>query len=343
MSAHLTPKENYLRCLDGDIPEYIPAASFGPMPGATEPVPNILFTPTYLAGHRFADVKDIWGVTWVGNDEAMGGRLPEPGNFILDDITRWRDVIKAPDISGIDWEGMIKKQLDQYESMHCTRETTAISLDLHFGFFMDLVSFMGFENGMIAMFEEPEEVHALLDYLCTFFESVADKVVPILNPDIIALADDVCSWRAPFVSEEMWRELILPYHDRIAKYGRDRGLHIAMHCCGEAMELIQSWKDIGVDHWNPAQTSNDLDAVKAKYGNSMVIQGGFDGRGRLLEPDVTEEELRNAVRDTINRLAPGGGYCWSGMIMGLRGDERTAWKNGIIQDEAKKLCADFYK
>ena len=94
MSAHLTPKENYLRCLDGDIPEYIPAASFGPMPGAKEPVANILFTPTYLAGHRFADVKDIWGVTWVGNDEAMGGRLPEPGNFILDDITRWRDVIK---------------------------------------------------------------------------------------------------------------------------------------------------------------------------------------------------------------------------------------------------------
>ena len=31
------------------------------------------------------------------------------------------------------------------------------------------------------------------------------------------------------------------------------------------------------------------------------------------------------------------------MIMGLRGDERTAWKNKIIQDEAKKLCADFYK
>ena len=41
------------------------------------------------------------------------------------------------------------------------------------------------------MSEEPEEVHALMDYLCTFFESVAEKVVPILQPDIIALADEI--------------------------------------------------------------------------------------------------------------------------------------------------------
>ena len=199
----LTEKENYLMTLRGEVPEWVPRnmyASPGHPPDTGMAMPSIMFGEMTPTGR-----KDIWGVEFVATKETGGMALPVPGKFLLDDITKWRDVIKAPDISGIDWEGMIKKQLDQYESMGCTRETTAISLDLHFGFFMDLVSFMGFENGMIAMSEEPEEVHALLDYLCTFFESVADKVVPILNPDIIALADDVCSWRAPFVSEAMWR------------------------------------------------------------------------------------------------------------------------------------------
>ncbi len=343
MSAHLTPKENYLRCLDGGVPEYVPLFSFGPMPGDTEPVCNILMMPEILAQHRGGSNVDVWGVTWVGNAEGNNGRLPEPGNFILDDITRWRDVIKAPDFSHVDWEAMIKKQLDGYAAMGCTRETTAISLDLHFGFFMDLVSFMGFENAMIAMYEEPEEVAALMDYLCTFFESVAEKVVPILQPDIIALADDACSERSPFISEELYRTLVLPYHDRIARFGRDRGLHIAMHCCGRADEFVQDWVDIGVDHWNPAQTSNDLDGIKKKYGNRLVLQGCFDGRHRLSEPDVTEEELRQAVRDTFDRYAVGGGYCWAGNIMGLPGDEQTRWKNSVMKDEARKYGAVFYK
>ena len=95
-------------------------------------------------------------------------------------------------------------------------------------------------------------------------------------------------------------------------------------------------------------TRMNVDAIVDPTDRWYSGSGGSDlaihtAAGPELEADVTEEELRNAVRDTINRLAPGGGYCWSGMIMGLRGDERTAWKNGIIQDEAKKLCADFYK
>ena len=74
-----------------------------------------------------------------------------------------------------------------------------------------------------------------------------------------------------------------------------------------------------------------------------MLQGCFDGRHRLADPDVTEEELRQAVRDTFDRYAVGGGYCWAGNIMGLPGDELTKWKNSVMKDEARKYGAVFYK
>ena len=39
--------------------------------------------------------------------------IPEPGNFILDDITKWRDVIKAPEVPDVDWEAMAKADFEK--------------------------------------------------------------------------------------------------------------------------------------------------------------------------------------------------------------------------------------
>jgi hypothetical protein len=38
---------------------------------------------------------DIWGVDYTATESTDGMALPTPGKFILQDITKWRDVIKA--------------------------------------------------------------------------------------------------------------------------------------------------------------------------------------------------------------------------------------------------------
>jgi hypothetical protein len=77
---------------------------------------------------------------------------------------------------------------------------------------------------------------------------------------------------------------------------------------------------------------NDLDAIKKKYGNRLVIAGGWQPRGRLLESDVSDEEIEESVREVIYRLAPGGGYCFFGGYMGLTGDEESARRNRVVQN-----------
>ncbi|MCQ4741287.1 veratrol--corrinoid protein metyltransferase, partial [Blautia hominis] len=95
--------------------------------------------------------------------------------------------------------------------------------------------------------------------------------------------------------------------------------------------------------WDPAQTCNDLTGIKEKYGNKLVIMGGFDPCDHLADPNVTEEEIRQAVRDTMDRLAPGSGFCWCGGYLGAIDDPEVIRKNGILFDEVFRYGDAFYK
>ena len=336
----LTEKQNYLMLLNGEHPEWVPRYTIFPMPGSTAPLATHMHEPPIINPHRVnGGGLDIWGVNYIPTYETGNALLPEPDNFILRDIRRWRDVIKAPDLSGVDWESMVKKHIAQ---TGIDRTQTALALILHFGYFQHLMSFMGFSEGLIAMSEEPDEVMDLFTYMCDFFMGVADKVLDLYDPDVLILNDDTAAWGAPFISPQMYKEMLFPFHDRWAKKGRDRGLKMTMHNCGKCEGILDYFVEMGVTMWEPAQTCNDLAAVKAKYGSKLAIGNGWDARGRLLDPDVTDEEIVAAVEETFKKLAPGGGFAWGGGFLGPLDDEEIKRKNSVMHTAAYKLAHSFY-
>jgi hypothetical protein len=303
----------------------------------------MLLAPPFINEHRAIGVGgvDIWGVTYVPCDEGAGATLPEPNNFILKDVRDWRDILKAPDVSGYDWEAMAKKHI---KDSGIDRAQTAVSFDLHFGYFQHLMSFMGFSEGLCAMFEEPEEVKELLGYLCDFYCLLTEKLIDWYEPEVLSIKDDTASWMAPFVSLDMFNDILMPLYDRHAKFARERGIPVSFHNCGKSETLFEPLVKIGVREWNSAQTCNDLAAVKARYGNGLVIGGGWDPRGRLLEPDVTDEELVESVRSSFEMLAPGGGFIFAGgFLTPTGGNPELARKNAVISNAARELSRSFYK
>ena len=157
------------------------------------------------------------------------------------------------------------------------------------------------------------------------------------------MADDTAAWGNPFISPKMYKDMLVPFHDRLAKKGRDRGLKLAMHNCGKCEGILDYLVDMGVNSWDPAQTCNDLAAVKAKYGNKLVIAGGWEPRGRLLDPDVTDEEIVASLEETFRKLAPGGGFIWGGGYMGPIGDEEVKRKNAVVRYTGERLAHSIYK
>lgn len=335
----LTGKENFLKCMHGEVPEWVPMYTMGFTLDGSIPT-DLMLEPGILSPHRIhGGGFDIWGVEYVPTESAGNALIPKTYDFILEDITKWRDIIKAPDLSGVDWERMVR---DDMKRVHLDRSKTAICMNLHVGYFQTLMSFMGFTNGLMAFYEEPDEVKALLEYLCDFYCEVAEKYIEYCDPDVWMLADDTAAWANPFLSPEMYREFLLPCHDKQAKFGRDRGLPISMHNCGKSECFIDDLVSIGVTSWDPAQTCNDLTAIKAKYGNRLVIKGGWDARGHLLDDDVTYEEIYESIKASMDMLAPGGGYCFAGGYLGAIGDTTAIRKNEMVMRAYNDLCTAYY-
>ena len=323
----LSVKENFMRTLRGEVPEYVPRYS--------------IFwgvRASFLNGERVEGVgKDMFGVEWTKEGSAIDATLPKPDDFILDDIRKWRDVIKYPDFSHVDWAAVSKKDLESADPELPRGGSTA-----GIGFFQTLMSFMGFTNGLISCHEEPEEVKALLNYLCDGALGIAENYLHYYQPDYIMYADDIAHERNPFVSLEMYHDIFEPVWRRYITFFKDRGYLAVHHNCGHCEALLDDVVDMGFNGWDPAQTSNDLVAIKKKFGNKLVICGGLESRPFLPHMDVTEEFVRGLVKQVLDDLAPGGGYAFLGG--GAMGDnpianQRAEWVN----DEYEKLKGTYYK
>ncbi len=337
----MTEKENYLMLLRGEQPEWVPHYAYGPNP-LGRPTPNGRTGPTFLMEHVMKPgvQKDIWGVNHIPVPEAAGAKIPQTYDFILKDIRDWRDVIKAPDLSDVDWKMMAKKDID---ASPYDRSQTALSFGLHPGYFQLLASFMGFSEGMCAMYEEPEEVKALVEYLSDFYMEIARNTIDLYQPDTLNLVDDIATVTNPFFSLEMYREIFKPYYRQLAQLAIDRGIPCEMHCCGHCEIFIDDWvNDLNVRAWNPAQTSNDLLAIKEKYRGRLAIVGAYDYSKQPLEYD-TEEKIKQSVYETIDRYAPGGGYAFAGSFLGAEGDEQTKRKNRWLAEAVEEYGRDFYR
>ena len=334
--AKVTEKENYMRVVNGEDPVWIPRHK---SPGSKWNA-SVMVKPSALGrtkndrGEEF----DIWGVEYVSNKETGWFPLPKPGKYILDDITKWRDVIHAPDLSNVDWQRMAENDLSKVD-----RENKAVLGSIHTGYFQGLMNFMGFEEGLCAMAEEPEEVKALMEYMCDFYCEQARKLVEYYKPDLIYLMDDTATAKNPFLSVEMYHELIKPYHMRECKIATDAGIPIIVHNCGRCEDFIEDWMEMGVRVWEPAQICNDLLGIKKRYGRKLVLAGCWDSQGIAGQLGVGEDILRAEVRKCVDTYAPGGGFMFWGNFMGdpMNPDVQNARR--WIDEEYETYGRSFYE
>ena len=339
----LNQRQNMLRMIDGEMPEYVPINRFGDMSKPPLFAGGMMFNPSILGEFRGpGGGYDPWGVHYVTESNAGAvAAIPEPGNFILKDITRWDEVIKVPEhFKDWDWERASKADLakipwDPEQSIFVGKGWD--------DFFQQFIGMMGFENGLCALYEEPEAVHALLDFMCDTVIDITKNVLYYYKPEAYYMIDDSAAKQTPFVGREMFEEFFVPRYKRTLDLVRDAGLPVLYHNCGRCEDLMPAMVRLGVKIWDPAQVENDLVEIKNRYGRQLIINGGFEFKPRDINA-VTEEQAREAVRDAFNKLAPNGGWIFSGMVQSLDFmDPKVQQINAWIADEANRLSVEFYK
>jgi hypothetical protein len=329
----LSKKENFMRLINREVPEYVPTYSL--FWGSN--------SPSFLRGTRNSDGtgKSIFGVESVIDSGGINPAMPKTHDFILDDITKWRDVIRIPDfdIDQSAWMDMAKEAWKNHNP------------ELPFGggvstggYFQPVVAFMGFTEGLQAMFEEPEEVKAMLEYICDFNVKTAKEYIRYYQPEFGFLADDIAHEHNPFLSLAMFQDIIAPCWRRYYEVFVDAGIPVGHHNCGHFELYLDDLVDMGVSFWDPVQPSNDEEAIKARFGTKLAMCAGPEMR--FWDDDTSEEQIRTELRDYVNRLAPGGGFAMMDYIYGdpMPGaSEALINRNRWLREEFEALRYSFYE
>jgi uroporphyrinogen-III decarboxylase len=319
----MTEKENYLKVLKGETPEWLPVY----WDACQWVIPSVLESPILTGNER-----DVYGIPYVLH---QNGAIPRPNDFIMKDIADWRTAVNLPTLEGYDWESAAAKDcaaLDKSKAVAVMSE----------GPFMVLVNAMGFEAGLMAMAEEPEEVMAFFEALTAFQDKALENTLKYYHPiDIVIIGDDVATARDLFISPKTYREMILPFHKRRADIARKYNMPVEMHCCGKAGAIVDDWVNIGVSIWQLGLPISDLVAAQKKYGKKFVINGGWNNTGPAGIPGAAEDVIRQSVRDAIDQLASSGSYVFMGVGVGTSKDnlQKIAW----VEDEARKYGRHYYQ
>ena len=134
---------------------------------------------------------------------------------------------------------------------------------------------------------------------------------------------------------------VRPYDQRLIESARKAGKLVLYHDCGRCDALLEGFVEMGIDYLeplNPREASGDVDAVDAKrrIGDRVCLRGGYNHE---LLSFGTVDEVSAHVRETLEKMSPGGGYmlCPSGPLdVDVRLENLQAFA-----DASADMCGDY--
>lgn len=163
----------------------------------------------------------------------------------------------------------------------------------------------------------PDFVHVLFEHQTDLairnyemlWNTVGDQVDVVFT-----CGTDFGTQDSQFCSEEVFRELWLPYYKRLNDWIHTHTTwKIFKHSCGAVLPLIPAMIDSGFDILNPVQiNAKDMDSkvLKEQFGDQLVFWGGGIDTQRVLAFG-TKEEVRRQVMEQCEILGKDGGFVFN--------------------------------
>ena len=259
-------------------------------------VPDTYYMGNYPIIPGSPDGVDQFGVTWTLPEGQMGAfPLHDDAHRVLKDITKWREVVHkhyVPEDPGY-W-GMlngIAAQADRDNQYVCAVQTQGIFERLH--------ALMGMEDALANFYEEPEEMHDLIDALTELEIDFAKTMIERCHIEAVLHHDDWGATENSFLSPSMFEEFIVPAYKKIYGFYKENGILIVHHNDGYAKNLVPYMIEMGIDIWQGCIPANDLPELIEKYGGQITFMGEIETR--LLDvptwtPELVKEEVERACR-----------------------------------------------
>jgi hypothetical protein len=122
------------------------------------------------------------------------------------------------------------------------------------------------------------------------------------------VAEDIADKHGLMHPIHFMREEWLPRMKEVIRPAIKAGVVIIYHSEGNTEAILPDLISAGIRGLNPLEPfSMDIEMIKAKFGDRLVLTGGIDN-GYLLQNGTPSDVVRE-TRECIRKAAPGSGYC----------------------------------
>jgi Uroporphyrinogen-III decarboxylase len=308
----MTQRENILRAIRFDRPDYIPMTFamsgacwhyYEPealfelleshpllFPGYTRPVTYSQPSNYQLSERRL--YKDEFGVLWEDAIEGIRGVVKE---HPLADLNKLADY-KMP------VPGIINLEQMKSNVAAAKAEGRFTSAGLEHGHtFLRLVDLCGYEKVLFALYDDDEHMKKLIGMLEEYNYYFIKNYVKA-EYDMISYPEDLGMQVGPMISPELLRQYLKPSYQRLMKPARDAGLIVHMHSDGDIRDLADDLIDGGVQVLNLQDLVNGIDWIKKNLSSKFCVDLDIDRQ------NITVFGTPQEIDDLITQLSsPMGG------------------------------------
>jgi len=166
------------------------------------------------------------------------------------------------------------------------------------GGYMYLRSLIGPVDLLYKFYDEPELIHDCMKTWLELSDAVIAKHQQYVALDELYVAEDICYNHGPLIAPDMMRKFLFPYYEQLIanikarQKDKNRRLHIQIDTDGNALPVIDVYKEIGMDYMSPFEVASGCDVVEVrKQYPDLLIRGGIDKRILAQGKDAIDREV----------------------------------------------------
>jgi len=286
----LTIRENLAETMKGGTPDrFVKQYEF---------MEVILEVPGFKMATPGTTVKDEWGVTFSWPEGQIGAfPLHDDAHKLLTDVTRWKEVVKAPPVDFTDeqWAPAVE------HANAVDRNEKYVAAFMAPGLFEMTHHMMGMEDAMMALYEEPECMHELIDFMADYEIKKSAQIIKHIRPDACFHHDDWGGQISTFLSPDMFREFFLEPYKRIYAFWKENGTELIVHHSDSyAATLVPMMIEMGIDIWQGVMTTNETPELIKEFGGKITFMGDIDS-GPLDHQDWDAKAIEAHVEKACKR------------------------------------------
>lgn len=210
-------------------------------------------------------------------------------------ITSWEDYKRIrPDILP---EDAAEQMLPELERIMPLREKGEIliwyTLD---GFFWFPRELFGIENHLYAFYDQPKLYHRICEELSDWHLRMIEKLSRYVQADFMTFAEDMSYNLGPMISEEMFREFMLPYYKKVIPEIKKHQTRVFVDSDGDITQAVPWFLEAGIEGILPLeqQSGVSLSKLRETYPRLLMI-GGFDKRCMFYGSQAVEKEIQRLL------------------------------------------------